>query len=146
MDICYSINEEDFNLTSVEDVLDTLDDEGRLRVGEVYYEADCRRMVADDVFSVEQVLEDMGERLYEEVGEIADDYPAVTPDAKAELKEFLFAWVEKHANPNQYWLVVGKPREKRVTADDLPPNVKFSSGAESSAKSTAGSPSAGTEG
>ena len=33
MDICYSINEEDFNMTSVGDVLDTLDD------------ADVRRLV-----------------------------------------------------------------------------------------------------
>ena len=124
MNICYSINEEDFNLTSVEDVLDTLDDEGRLRVGEVYYEAECRRMQASDVFSVSQVLEDMGERLYDEVGEIADDYPAATPEAKAELEAFLAAWVEKHAPPSQYWLVVGKPREKRVTAEDLPPNAQ----------------------
>ena len=81
-------------------------------------------MQASDVFSVEQVLEDMGERLYEEVGEIADDYPAVPPEAKEELKDFLAAWVEKHANPNQYWLVVGKPREKRVTTDDLTPNAE----------------------
>jgi len=124
MDICYSINEEDFNLTSVGDVLDALDDEGWLEEGAAYWEADCRRMQASDVFSVEQVLEGMGERLYEEVGEIADDYPAVPPEAKAELKAFLTAWVEKHAPPNQYWLVIGKPREKRVTADDLPPNAK----------------------
>lgn len=122
MELCYSINEEDFNLTSVGDALDSLDDEGRLEEGAVYWEVDCRRMQASDVFSVEQVLEDMGERLYEEVGEIADDYPAATPEAKEELKAFLLEWVEKHANPNQYWRVVGKPREKRVTADDLLPN------------------------
>jgi len=123
MGICYSINEEDFNLTSVGDALDALDDEGRLEEGAVYWEADCRRIQTSDVFSVEQVLEDMGERLYEEVGEIADDYPSVPPEAKAELKDFMTAWVEKHAPPNQYWLVVGKPREKRVTSDELPPNA-----------------------
>lgn len=114
MDICYSINEEDFSLTSVGDALDALDAEGRLEEGAVYWEADCRRMQASDVFSVDQVLDDMGERLYGEVGEIADDYPAASPEAKAELNAVLTAWVEKHAPPNQYWLVVGKPREKHV--------------------------------
>ena len=123
MELCYSINEEDFSLTSVGDALDALDDEGRLKVGDIYYEADCRRMVAGDVFSVEQVLEYMGERLYEEVGEIADDYPAAVPEAKAELKAFLTSWVEKYADPSKYWLVIGKHREKRVTADDLPPST-----------------------
>ena len=124
MDICYSVNEEEFNLTSVGDVFDTLEDEGRMEEGAVYYEADCRRMQASDVVSVEQVLDDMGERLYEEVGEIADDYPAVTPEAKDELKAFLHAWVENHADPSQYWIVVGKTREKRVTADDLTGNAR----------------------
>jgi hypothetical protein len=125
MDICYSTNDEDYNLTSVGDVFDTLDSEGRLEVGTVYYEADFRRMTAGDVVSVEQVLDDMGERLYEEVGEIADDYPAATPEAKEELKAFLHAWVDRHANPTSYWIVVGKAREKRVTADDLTPNVEL---------------------
>ena len=60
MDICYSVNEEEFNLTSVGDVFDTLEDEGRMEEGAVYYEADCRRMQASDVVSVEQVLDDMG--------------------------------------------------------------------------------------
>lgn len=126
MDICYSVNDEDFNLTSVGDVLDTLDDEGRLEEGAVYWEADCRRMQAGDVISVDQVIENMGERLYDEVGEIFDDYPDVTPEAKEELKDYLHAWVEKHADPARYWLVVGKSREKRVTADDLPPNAEVS--------------------
>ena len=123
MELCYSINKEDFNLSSIKDVLDSLDDEGRLEEGTVYWEADCRRMKASDVFSVERVLEDMNELFYEEVGEIGDDYPAVTPEAKNELKEFLTTWVQKYASPNQYWLVIGKFREKRVTADDLPPNA-----------------------
>ncbi|MCM2310312.1 MAG: hypothetical protein NDI84_02815 [Steroidobacteraceae bacterium] len=123
MDICYSVDDENFGLTSVGDVLDTLDCDGRLDEGAVYYEADCRRMAPGDVCSVEQVLDDMGERMREEVGEYADDYPMVTPEAKEELKSFLHAWVEKHANPNGYWIVVGKPREKRVTADDLTPNA-----------------------
>ena len=126
MDICYSVNEEEFNLTSVGDVFDTLEDEGRMEEGTVYYEADCRRMQSSDVVSVERVIEDMGERLYEEVGEIADDYPNVTPEAKAELKACLHAWVEKHADTSQYWLVVGKSRERRVTADDLTPNAEVS--------------------
>ena len=128
MDICYSVNEEEFNLTSVGDVFDTLEDEGRMEEGAVYYEADCRRMQASDVVSVEQVIYDMGERLYKEVGEIADDYPAVTPEAKDELKAFLHAWVENHADPSQYWIVVGKPREKRVTADDLTGNAEITGG------------------
>lgn len=126
MALCYSINEEDFGLTGIGEVIDALDGEGRLEVGAVYWEADCRRMQAGDVFSVDQILENMGDQLYEDVGEVADDYPAASDEAKAELRALLIAWVEKHANPDQYWVVVGKPREKRVTADDMPPNAELS--------------------
>lgn len=119
MELCYSIDDENYNLTSIGDVLDDLRCEGRLEVGAVYYEADCRPMSASDVFSVSQFLEDIGERMYDEVGEIADSYPSVSSEGREELKTFMLDWVNKHADPSRYWLVIGKSREKQVTAADL---------------------------
>ena len=116
---CYSIDDENFSLLSIGDVLDALNNEGRLKEGEAYFEASFRQMQGRDVFSVEHLLESMGERLYDEVGDFANDYPSVTPEAKRELETFILEWIERHARLSRYMVVIGTPLERRVTAADI---------------------------
>lgn len=116
---CYSINDEDFNFTSVGDLFDHLDSEGELVEGRFYYEADCRRIKPSGLVSAESVIETIGYAMWEEVGEIADCYPDVTTEAKSELQELLDAWLIKHADPSNFWQTVGKSRVVAVTEQDV---------------------------
>lgn len=120
MTICYSTDGECFNLLDVGYVFEELiDRDGSLDAGAVYYEADCRRMAARNVITADIVMEHMSDALWDELGEIADGYPEVTAGAKAELDTLLHEWVEKYCSPSHYWVIVGKPRERRVTQYDI---------------------------
>lgn len=55
---------------------------------------------------VDDIIETMGERAYDEAGEVAEEYPDVTAEAKAELEELLRGWCEKYARPT-FWVADG---------------------------------------
>ena len=56
---------------------------------------------------VDDLLERMGEVAYDEAGEVAEDYPDVTDEARIELEELLRGWCEKHARPT-FWVADGE--------------------------------------
>lgn len=56
---------------------------------------------------VDDLLERMGETAYDEAGEVAEDYPDVTNEARIELEGLLRGWVEKHALPT-FWVADGE--------------------------------------
>ena len=120
---CYSANDEDFIYQDVGELFDALDSDGRLVVGQVYYEADFRNLLPSDLINkhrIGSILEQFDDDLYEKIGEISDnDFYNVTDDAKEELRQLLNTWIEKHVNVSKYWKIVGKSRECVVTAEDL---------------------------
>ena len=120
---CYSANDEDFIYQDVGELFDALDSDGGLVVGRVYYEADFRNLLPSDLINkhrIGSILEQFDDDLYEEIGEISDnDFYNVTDDAKEELRQLLNTWIEKHVNVSKYWKIVGKSRERVVTAEDL---------------------------
>ncbi len=120
---CYSANDEDFIYQDVGELFDALDSDGRLVVGQVYYEADFRNLLLSDLINkhrIGSILEQFDDDLYEKIGEISDnDFYNVTDDAKEELRQLLNTWIEKHVNVSKYWKIVGKSRECVVTAEDL---------------------------
>ena len=119
METCYSINGTDFDLCDKAEVLSVLEDEGLLKIGATYHEMEFRRIQAKDLFSVEDFIESIGERLFDTADYCPDDYPSVTPKASAELENFVWAWIERNANPSNYWIGVSETREKHVTTEDL---------------------------
>lgn len=119
MQKCYSANDEDFNYNTAGEVFYYLDSEGDLVVGRIYYEADCCRMEPSDLIRAYQVIEQIGESMWDEIGETADTYPDVSKEAEAELQSLLNEWVLKHADPSNYWRVVGKSRPMMVTEQDI---------------------------
>ena len=129
MEVFYSIDDESYNFENLGDLFDALDEDGCLEVGAAYFEANCRRMTAQDVVPVGWLLDAIGERMHDEVGEAAADFPNVSQQAKDELQKLLSDWIEKHDNPGSYWTIVGKARRKVVTEDDLKPNHEVSGGA-----------------
>lgn len=115
---CYSLNDEDFNHDELGDLIAGMDDP---KVGDVYWEADCRTVTsADAVGNVDHILEEMDQCMYEELGEVfGNDFSEAPQEAKDELNTLLKAWVEKHINLGRYWKIEGKSRECKLTAEDL---------------------------
>lgn len=111
---CYSVDEETFNCDSLDELIDDND----LEVGATYWEADAIEISHADNIDVQGILENMDERLYEEVGEIADcDYTDVPQEAKDELAALITGWAAKHVNL-RYWKV-RNTKECKLTSEDL---------------------------
>lgn len=117
---CYSIDNETFNDDSLSDLIDGMDDP---QVGDTYYEADCvtlEPIEGINGYTVDSILENMDERIYDELGECYDNTCSNVPnEAKAELRGLLELWAMKHIDLSSYWKIVGKTRECKLTADDL---------------------------
>lgn len=116
---CYSSDQENYNYDDLEDLIDTIQPE----VGQLYWEAEKVNCVSTDPINshtVDSLLENFDERMYEELGEVYDnDCSDATAEAKAALKELLEDWAKKYINLNRYWRVTGTPVEKKFTAEDL---------------------------
>ncbi|WP_222833265.1 hypothetical protein [Pseudomonas sp. SC3(2021)] len=50
----------------------------------------------NDNLAVGDIIEMLGERAYDDVGEVAEDWPDVSAEARQELDAILGAWVSKH--------------------------------------------------
>jgi hypothetical protein len=119
-ELCYSLDNEEFNYSEIGEVIDMMDDP---KVDDTYYEADCVRLTPTDginSYTVDSILENMDERIYDQVGECYDNQCSdVSDEAKAELLAMLEAWAKKHIDLSNYWQIVGKTRECKLTAEDL---------------------------
>lgn len=110
----WSSNNEDFTCDELAELLDMNDD---LAIGDVVFIGEVAPIQTKHLCDADDVIEMIGERAYDEVGEYADDYPDVTPEARAELDALLAGWIEKHAKPTFYSVV--NVREHVITAEDM---------------------------
>ena len=119
----YSLNDEDFCHEDRCDVMTELLDIGKLCIGHVYYEVDIEPCDVGQFLYAEDVLEQADQRLYEEIGEVADsEYQSVSAEGKDELSILLLEWEKKwvlRGRLTSYWKAVGKSRECVVTFDDV---------------------------
>jgi hypothetical protein len=112
----WSTNNEDFNYSSLEDLMDS--NSGELAVGQKVYVGDERRPKYSEFCDANDVIEMMQNRGYDIGGEFADGFmDDISPDAKTELDEFLKSWMEKHVAINFY--TVHDVREYVLTEEDL---------------------------
>lgn len=95
----WSDNEEDWNCDCLSDLLAGNDE---LKAGDTVYFGTGVTPPATAFISADDVLEMMGERAYDDFGEHAEDFPCVTPEAKAELAAILSGWVDRHCHPTLY--------------------------------------------
>ncbi len=100
----YSINEEDFTHDCVEDALDALDGRDALWVDAVIWRGIGVKKDASAYFDLDRLLEDMGERAYDESSEWAQDFPDVSADQKKELESIVAQWLDKNVTVN-FWSV-----------------------------------------
>jgi hypothetical protein len=112
---CWSVDGSDFRYQTLGDLLDSND----------HLEKGCIVMVGNQVacdpadwVDADDVIENLACRGSDEGGEWADDYPDVSPEAKAELQTYLEAWARKHAPASFY--TVTNVREYVLTYEDCP--------------------------
>ncbi|VVU51857.1 hypothetical protein [Burkholderia anthina] len=110
----WSSNNEDFTCDELDELLDMHDD---LTIGAIVFVGEVAPIPTKHLCDADDVIDLMGERAYDEVGEYADGYPDVTSEAKAELNALLARWIEKHAKPTFYSVI--NVREHIITAADM---------------------------
>lgn len=116
----YSTNDEDFIYEGVSDIIDSADIAEEDLIGYTYYEMEAREIEAADVINIDQILENMDEKLYALVGECADNvFYSLSKEAKNALHNYLVAFIEEHKVLDGYWKAVGKSKELTITEADL---------------------------
>lgn len=110
---CWSTDEETYNYDSLGELLDCND----LVAGDTVYMGHAVNHDPTSWFDADHVIEAIGEAAYGEAGEHAEDYPDVTPEAKAELQTFLDAWINKRCTPAFY--AIENSREYVLTDEDV---------------------------
>lgn len=118
MDKCYRIDGSELNYTDACDALQGLSDDGRLFEGSVYYECDCEEVAMTRYLRADVILEHASEAIYDEIGEASEGAFMVSGKAEKELDDFLADWAKKNLS-GTYWRCIGRPREIKVTSDDV---------------------------
>ena len=72
---------------------------------------------ASDFYSIDDILENMGERAYDECGECAEDFPDLSKEESAELDKLISDYLEAHALCT-FW-TVEKITKHEITAEEI---------------------------
>lgn len=118
MEKAYSTNGEEYSYTDAGEALQAMADDDALHEGATYYEIDTEAVQLADYLHADRMLEAAEDRLYDDIGEAAEDAFSASNEAMAELSALLSAWANKHLS-GHYWKCVGKARELKVTAADV---------------------------
>ncbi|MDN7671301.1 hypothetical protein QZM22_01890 [Burkholderia oklahomensis] len=110
----WSKDNEFYSCDALDELLDMHDE---LAVGDVVFYGDVAPIPIKHLCDADDVINMIGERAYDEVGEAADGYPDIAPEAKAELEALLLGWIEKHAKPTFYSVI--NTQEHVLTAEDM---------------------------
>lgn len=113
---CYSLDEETFY--DWEQLIRELEENDDLQEGVTYYEADKVHIKADEYINAIDILEELDERIYEDIGEVYDyEFSNASSESKKELEEIIAVWAEKHVNL-PYWKAINVV-QKRITKQDM---------------------------
>ena len=117
--VCYSLDEENYNMTEFGEVIEQLTSDSEASpLGATYWKAEAHPIKHADGIDIECFLEMCDERVYEEVGEVYDnDFSNCGAEAVQELEALVAAWAEKHVTLN-YWKVCNA-KEMKITEGDL---------------------------
>jgi len=124
MNKCYSIDEENYNLNSMEEVIDYLSCNGEVEVGREYYEADAVPYTTYELVDshFDYLLESLDERICEDLGECWDSELLMirhsNTTAYKELQDFLVTWLDKNTRINTFYKV-NNSITKMLTQEDI---------------------------
>lgn len=117
-DEVWSANDEMFNCDSLDELLNENDE---LEVGATVWKGDKIPVDITGYVDAGDIIEMLGERAYDDVGEVAEEWPDVSAEARKELDALLGAWVSKHCTATFYR--VRNVVEYKLTAKDLAEQV-----------------------
>lgn len=103
-----------FKCDSLGELLDMMDDP---QPGAVVYVGDAVEVSPGRLVHADDVIDIMADRAFEIAGDAADEYPAVSDEARAGLNSLLAAWIKEHCPPTFYTVERVKPYT--LTEDDL---------------------------
>lgn len=121
---CYSIDEENFNLSDMSGVIDRIEDnldEGESAIGKKYWEADAvpvlhKHIIVDtNIISFLQMLDFQFDEFIEDADSVYSDVPK---EAVSELKDLVLAWADKHVKEGVYYRVKNV-QERLIEIEDL---------------------------
>ena len=118
-DETWSANDELFNCDSLSELLDENDE---LEVGATVWRGEKSPINITGYIDAGDIIEMLGERAYDDVGEFAEDWPDVPDAARQELEELLSTWVSKHCTATFYR--VRNVVEYQITVADLADRMK----------------------
>lgn len=107
---CWSMDDENFRYEELCDIPD-------VETGMMVFKGEAVEVSSRDLICAESILDGIGGVAYDLVGEIADDFPQVSKEAKEELEDILSSWIIRHCQPNFYRVV--NVQEHIVTQEDL---------------------------
>lgn len=112
---CFSTDGEEYRYAELHEALEAIDTDEGLTEGRVIHQGDAVRKPASYYFSVDRLIDDMGERAYDDAGEYADTFPDLTKEKAAELQAIVETWLD--ANVDVSFYTVRNTREITVTAE-----------------------------
>lgn len=113
-DLFWSYDEEHYSHDSLAELIQEIP----IEAGEEVFYAEGEVPDPGAWVDAEDVIELLASRADDEgFGDWAEDYPEVTPEAKAELTELLQTWARKHCQPSFYRIVNARPH--LVTAEEI---------------------------
>jgi hypothetical protein len=119
---CYSIDDENYSMLSIGDVLDELSCSGELEVGQEYTSADAVNYSAEKFIghNVDYILENLDQNLYDNgMCENWDSGFSIAPEAAIkELELFLIDWTKRHTRLEQFYSVENVESCK-ITQEDV---------------------------
>jgi hypothetical protein len=121
---CYSVDEENFGLGSMWEVIDRIEDdlpEGETALGKKYWEADAvpvlhKHIIADD--DIVRFLETLDEQFYEFIEDPDSVYSDVPKEAITKLKNAVLAWADEYVIEGRYYRVKNV-QELCIEQDDI---------------------------
>ncbi len=124
MEKCYSLNNEDFNYTEMEDALRDKFDDLDIKLGDVVtiYEGDAVLWKAGD-FADGFPVDTLSNGSYDEAGEYADEWPNCTKEQDQDLvqriKDVVNQWADDHGlQPTFYRVENVKEIQAKLTSID----------------------------
>lgn len=121
---CYSTDEKSFNLDSMSEVIDYIEDnlgEGETAIGRKYWEGDAvpvlhKHIIAnDDIIGFLETLDEQFDEFIEDPDSVYSDVPK---EAVTELKDIVLAWADKYVTEGRYYRVKDI-QERLIEIEDL---------------------------
>lgn len=124
MNKCYSVDEENFGLNDIGEVVDRIEDdldEGETALGKKYWEADAFPILHKDIITnndINSFLHTLDEQFDEFIEDPDSVYSDVPKEAVTELKDLVLAWADKYVTEGKYYRVKNV-QERTIELEDL---------------------------